>query len=246
MATALWLVRHGETQSNVDRIFQGQLDIPLNARGHRQARQVAEVLQEQRFDAVYSSDLARCADTARAIAALTGNTVEFEPELRELHYGVLQGVRYEQFRDVLTAHGLADEWGPGVFSRDGIAPPGGESMQQLRERAVRFVARIDREHPPDANRTLLVVSHGGTLRALMTVLLGLPIEERESFAFANCSVTRVVRDAGGAAAVDCLNEVYWHEADVSHSAGDGEAAYGVDQAPNVVVAREVGGRDAHG
>jgi broad specificity phosphatase PhoE len=245
VATTLWLVRHGETQFNVDGIFQGQLDTQLNARGRRQARQVAEALHGQCFDAVYSSDLSRCVDTVRAIADLTGNAVAFEPDLREMHYGVLQGVRYDQFRDVLAAHGLAEAWGTGVFSRDGMAPPDGESIHQLRERAERFVARLDHEHPPETGRSLLVVSHGGTLRALMTVLLGLPIEERSSFAFANCSVTRVVRDGSGVTAVDCANEVYWHDEEPSYSAADGEAAHGINQASNVVVAREIGRRDSN-
>jgi broad specificity phosphatase PhoE len=246
VATTLWLVRHGETQFNVDGIFQGQLDTPLNARGQRQARQVAEALKGQRFDAVYSSDLARCADTAQAIVALHGNTMALEPDLREMHYGVLQGIRYDQFREVLATHGLAEAWGSGVFSRDGMAPPEGESIHQLRERVERFVARLDHEHPPESGRTLLVVSHGGTLRALMTVLLGLPIEERSSFAFANCSVTRVVRDSDGVTSVACANEVYWRDEELMRSAADGESAHSINQAVNVPVAREIGSGDANG
>lgn len=246
MATTIWLVRHGETQSNVDRIFQGQLDTPLNARGLRQANEVSEALRSQQFDAIYSSDLARCADTARSIASLTNNVVVFDPDLRELHYGVLQGVRYERFRDVLAEHGLAEAWGPGVFSSDGSAPPEGESIHQLRERVARFITRLDQTHPPAANETVLIVSHGGTLRAMMTVLLGLSIEERNSYAFANCSVTRVRREHSGVTEVDCLNEIYWREDDFPSSAAEGEAAYGVDQAPDIIVTGEVGRRDSDG
>jgi broad specificity phosphatase PhoE len=244
VATTLWLVRHGETQANVDGIFQGQMDTLLNARGQRQAREVAALLGERSFDVIYSSDLRRCADTARAIATLTGHDIVFDPDLRELHYGVLQGVQYQHFHEVLARYGLSDEWGPGVFSQRGIAPPEGESIGDLRVRVARFVERIDSAHATDLNHEVLVVSHGGTLRALMTVLLGLPIEQRSSYAFANCSVTRVVRDAANGTIVECLNEIYWREEDFPVSAGEGEAAYGVDQAPDIVIAREVSRGDA--
>ena len=239
-------MRHGETQANVERIFQGQMDTLLNARGQRQAREVAAMLGEQSFDAIYSSDLRRCADTALEIAALTGHEIVFDLDLRELHYGVLQGVPYIRFREVLAEHGLADEWGPGVFSERGIAPPDGESMDDLRARAVRFVERIDAAHPAELSHSILIVSHGGTLRALMTILLGQQIEERGSYSFANCSVTRVVRDGPNGTTIDCLNEIYWSEDDFPDSAGEGEGAYGVDQAPDVIITREVGRGDANG
>ena len=245
MATTLWLVRHGETQANADRIFQGQLDTTLNARGLRQASEVGLALRGQRFDAVYTSDLTRCVQTTKAIVSHSGSEIQFEPDIRELHYGVLQGVGFDRFRDVLAIHGMADEWGPGIFSEHGIAPPGGESILDLRDRVARFAQMLDERHSSNLNHQVLVVSHGGTLRVLMTVLLGLPVEGRNAYAFANCSVTRLIRDENGFTSVDCFNEIHWDESDFPESSAEGDRAYGVDQASDVIIRREVGGGDPH-
>jgi glucosyl-3-phosphoglycerate phosphatase len=197
VALDIYLVRHGETQSNLDRVFQGHLDTSLTERGEQQAECVARWLRGTRFDRIYASDLARAADTARAIARLQDvSEIVFDPELREMHYGVLQGVPVADFSRVLEPYGVAAEWGSGAFSERGVAPPGGESLMKLRNRVTRFVARLDAEYSSSQDYSVLVVSHGGFLRVLMTVLLELPARKRHSFAFDNCSVTRVHRTSG--------------------------------------------------
>ena len=189
------MVRHGETQSNLDRVFQGHLDTNLTDRGHDQAHTVGKWLQDVRFDVVYSSDLARAYDTARAIAQYQqDSTIILDRKLREMNYGVLQGVPISDFATVLEPYGFATEWGSGAFSAKGLAPPGGESLRQLRNRVARFVARLDADHSDNEVRKVLVVTHGGFLRVMMTVLLELPAKTRHAFAFENCSVTRFVRD----------------------------------------------------
>lgn len=225
MATTIWLVRHGETQANVEGIFQGQTDSPLNDRGRRQAADVARALGTVHFDRIYASDLSRAADTAGAIAGLQGLDVVLDPELRELHYGVLQGVRYDEFRDVLKDHGVADQWGPGIFSANGMAPPGGESIADLRSRIVRFIQRLDETHPPESDQSVLLVAHGGTLLVMLTVLLDLPVSSRQAFVFTNCCVSRVHR-AVDSTRLELHNAVYWSSA---VGDGSGSLATGVAQ-----------------
>lgn len=212
MATTIWLVRHGETQANADGIFQGHSDTHLNERGQAQARSVARALCDIHFDAIYASDLARAAHTAEAIAAGRDVELMLVPALREMHYGVLQGVRYLDFQDVLAQHGIGDEWGPGRFSATGMAPPEGESIEDLRERLGGFIDRLDADHPPEAADSVLLVAHGGTFRTLITVLLDLPLSARTAFAFSNCSVTRISRD-GGESRLELHNAVYWEGED---------------------------------
>lgn len=196
MALDIYLVRHGETQSNLDRVFQGHMDTQLTERGVEQAECVARWLQDTPFDTIYASDLARAANTARAISDSQGGAdIVFDRDLREMHYGVLQGVAIADFASVLEPYGVASEWGSGAFSSKGLAPPGGESVRRLRNRVTRFVARLDAEHEPEEHRKVLVVTHGGFLRVMMTVLLELPTRKRHVFVFDNCSVTRLVRDA---------------------------------------------------
>ncbi len=197
MALDIYLVRHGETQSNLERVFQGHMDNHLTDRGVEQAECVGEWLIDTNFDTIYSSDLARAANTARAIASAQGGAdIVFDRDLREMHYGVLQGVAIADFATVLAPYGVAGEWGNGAFSEKGLAPPGGESIRRLRNRVTRFVARLDAEHPPEEHHRVLVVTHGGFLRVMMTVLLELPTRKRHAFAFDNCSLTRLIREDG--------------------------------------------------
>jgi broad specificity phosphatase PhoE len=210
MATTLWLVRHGETSSNAEGVFQGHLDVVLNERGEQQAAAVGQRLAEVEFDAVYASDLQRAARTAEIIVG-ERHEVILDPDLREMHYGVLQGARYHDAPTLLSQHGLGDAWTSGDFHRKGTAAPGGESIRQFRSRSRRFVQRIDATHPPDAGHHILVVAHGGKLSVLMTVLLGLPAYSRSSFRFANCGITRVSR-AGLRTTIDLHNLVAWDDA----------------------------------
>jgi broad specificity phosphatase PhoE len=210
VTTTLWLVRHGETSANAEGVFQGHLDVLLNDRGEQQARAVAEQLADVDFDAVYASDLQRAARTAEIIAA-GRSVVILDPDLREMHYGILQGTRYHEAPTLLHEHGLAEAWKSGEFHRRGTAAPGGESVRQFRSRSRRFVRRIDDAHPPDLNHHLLIVAHGGKLSVLMTVLLGLPAYNRHSFRFANCGISRVSR-TDRRTTLDLHNLVVWDDA----------------------------------
>jgi broad specificity phosphatase PhoE len=209
VTTTLWLVRHGETSSNADGVFQGHLDVGLNQHGEDQAAAVGERLACIDFDAVYASDLQRAARTADIIVG--GRCpVTLDPDLREMHYGVLQGVRYHDAPSVLASHGLSDAWNSGEFHRKGMASPGGESLRQFRNRSRRFVERIDRCHPSDAGHNVLIVAHGGKLSVLMTVLLDIPSLSRRSFRFANCGITRVSR-SHIRTTMDLHNLVVWDD-----------------------------------
>lgn len=210
MATTLWLVRHGETSSNAEGVFQGHLDVVLNERGEQQAAAVGVRLAHIRFEAVYASDLQRAARTAEIVVA-GRHEVVLDPDLREMHYGVLQGAHYHDAPTLLDEHGLGDAWKSGEFHRKGTAAPGGESIRQFRSRSRRFVQRIDAMHPADAGHNILVVAHGGKLSVLMTVLLGLPTFSRNSFRFANCGITRVAR-SGLRTTIDLHNLVVWDDA----------------------------------
>jgi probable phosphoglycerate mutase len=202
----LWLIRHGETAHNLDGIFQGQLDTPLTERGHEQARQTGAALANVGFSRIYASDLRRAADTALAMAGQVGNSVQFDPRLRELHYGVLQGVRYSEFREVLAQHGMDVEWGQGVFSQRGIAAPGGESLDDLLTRLNTFTDELLAN--TDALGDVAVVAHGGSLRTLLTSFLGMPPIARDKLAMSNCGVSQVsYRD--GRWRLEFHNRVYW-------------------------------------
>jgi broad specificity phosphatase PhoE len=160
-ATRIILVRHGATEWNHSKRAQGQADIELDTEGKRQAIAVAEDLAHVEVDAVYSSDLKRALDTARPIAESHGLEVVVDPEFREIDQGEWEGLHVDEIK-----RRWPDLWGP---TRHYTARPGGESPQQVRDRALQALVRIAQAHPGD---TVVVVSHGGTIRCISAEALG--------------------------------------------------------------------------
>ena len=145
--TTILLARHGETDWNRENRWQGWADPPLNDAGRAQARALAEQLQETPFDAVYSSDLRRAHETAEIVAAPHGVPVISDPGLREIDVGSWSGL----------THAEIEERFPGGER------PDGETREQHLERVLQAAERIARANP---NRRILLVTHGGTMRAL--------------------------------------------------------------------------------
>lgn len=161
MSTTLFLVRHGSTEWNRTKRAQGHADIDLNAEGHRQAIAAAQELAHLKIDAVFSSDLKRALATADPIASAHGLEVRIDPDLREIDQGEWEGLTVEEIQARWP-----ELWGP---ARHYNARPGGESPQQVRDRALRAVRRIVGEYPDGC---VVIISHGGTIRWLSAAALG--------------------------------------------------------------------------
>jgi broad specificity phosphatase PhoE len=173
--TTFYFVRHGESEGNAARVFTGQRDSPLTARGREQAEVVAEELANVKFDRIVSSDLSRTRDTAEAIAKRHGIPVEIIPELREINVGDRTGTPFDE------ARGLPN------WSDDGfVAWPGGETLDQVLARTLGAIGRLTRE---SRGKTILVVGHGGVNRILLSHFLGiLPKLDRTPGGNTNISV----------------------------------------------------------
>jgi len=173
----LW--RHGQTRWNVERRFQGSTDVELTETGRAQARRAARLLAGLRPDAIIASDLRRAADTAAELAALTGLEVTLDEALRETYAGVWQGLTHDE---IIARYG--DEyaaWKRGEPVRRG----GGELETEVADRAAPVVLRHVEKLPEDG--TLVVVSHGGTIRTTIGRLLGLDPRDWESLGgLTNC------------------------------------------------------------
>ena len=179
----LYIVRHGETVWNREGRIQGHTDVGLSHRGLEQARLLAERLKPVRFDAAYASDLSRAAGTAAAILDGRGVPVSPTPRLREYHKGAFEGMTEGELRSKYPA-----EY-PGYVAKDlDYAPDGGESTRQVSERMTSVINEIKERHLRD---TVLVVGHGGSLRAAMMALLGMSLDANWRFLFGNCHLTIV-------------------------------------------------------
>ena len=161
--TTLLLVRHGETDWNSERRWQGHADRPLNERGREQARVLGAELAGRRIDAIYSSDLLRARETAEIVAAELRLELRVDPGLREVDVGSWSGL----------AHGEIEASDPDGFRRwqeGGKGWEHGESYEEMGERVVATVLEIAAAHPDE---TLVVVSHGGSIRACRAAAAGL-------------------------------------------------------------------------
>ena len=170
--TTVFLARHGQSDWNAAGRWQGHADRPLTALGLRQAAELAEELAGVTLDAVYSSDLRRARETAEAVAAPRGQTVVVLPELREVDVGSWSGL----------THAEAKERFPQAFRRWADGGQGwddGETYEHMAGRVVEAVRDLAAGH---AGGTLLVVSHGGPIRALHAVALGLDVSQHRRLA----------------------------------------------------------------
>jgi broad specificity phosphatase PhoE len=172
--TTLLFVRHGETEWNAQRRWQGHADVPLNERGREQARELADSLSGDHLDAIYTSDLSRARDTAEAVAARLGVDVVVDSDLREIHVGPIEGL-------------TADE----AAAYEGWQ---GEPKESHAERVLAAVRRIAERHPEGR---VLVVTHGGSMRRVHEHLR---LDGRGPFD--NCVVWRCAHEDGSLRAID--------------------------------------------
>jgi alpha-ribazole phosphatase len=165
--TKVILVRHGQTLWNLEMKYQGHCDVALTDKGIRQAKLAAERLAGERISAVYASDLNRAFKTAECIASKHNLPVAAIPELREINFGDWEGMTFEGISDPINNH-WSEEMTK-VFSHPGEAQiPGGENFIQVRERAMSALHKLVAAHP---DQTIVVVSHGGTIRTVLCAIL---------------------------------------------------------------------------
>jgi broad specificity phosphatase PhoE len=203
--TLLVLMRHAQTEWNVERRFQGQLDVPLSARGQVEAREVARWLAGLgvNFSTLYSSDLSRAVETAKPIVALQpGITVVYSEAIRELDCGEWQG---------LTTYEVEERY-PGQLRRwrediKGFTLPGGESVPDVQQRMSSYLGEVVRRH---AGKSVLVMSHGAALTAYLAAVNHWDLQETwdsRRARMSNAGVTILAFSGEGQARILLFNSV---------------------------------------
>lgn len=191
LMTRVLLIRHGETLWNRERRWQGHADIPLSREGERQAEELARYLQ-QGFDSVphlYSSDLARAADTARRIGSALGVHPVLDPAWREMDVGSWSGLSRDEIMQ-----SFPEEWERMAAGED-LPRGGGETFAGFTRRVVTALARLPEIHRGD---NVAVVTHGGVIRATLLYVLGLPYSRlREMARFDNTAFAELHRGNEG-------------------------------------------------
>lgn len=192
------MVRHGQTQWNASRRFQGRSDIALSDIGRRQARAIAQALRDEPFTHAFSSDLQRAHETAQTIAALHPELeVRTDERLREFDFGAWEGLTWAQ---------IVERW-PELLEREATAarlyaPNDGERFSDVVARVEAFLREV-RSLGPDAH--VLAVAHAGVLHAAVAALQPEGVDP-EGLVFSTAGFTRFAMD-GPRARIITLNDV---------------------------------------
>ncbi len=198
----LFIVRHGQTDWNKLKKFQGQVNIPLNSVGREQTAILAEALKDLPYDAVYTSPLDRCREMAETICGVgsdragekspsTHPEIIVEPLIIEIAFGIYEGTSFADKSVFTKDHPFHNYF----FDRANYQPPAGaESFDQVLARAEGFLSKIQRDQ---AGKNVLAFSHGAFIRSLLGLVKGLDqAAQGAMIAPNNCSVTVLSDDSG--------------------------------------------------
>jgi len=179
----IFIVRHGQTFSNVNGIIQGQnKDSGLTKVGIAQAKRIGKRLKETVFHNLYTSDLGRAIQTTEIINKYTKcENVETNAFLQERKFGILEGMTLKEINEKYSRENFP--WRNNFKD----APPNGESIDSVINRVQLFVNFLLSKSKEDSN--ILIVTHGGIVRALVLSILGLNTDFWNNFNFKNGSIT---------------------------------------------------------
>lgn len=181
---AWWLIRHGETDWNLNGRFQGSSDVSLNATGQKQAEALIPRLAEMAFDAIYASDLQRVRETVRAALNGRDESIIFDQRLREMDFGRWEGLTWDEIREQYP-----QEFAMWSQNRD-QNPHGGERISEMAGRVQTFIDDLQEKY--QGEKQILIFAHGGTLGIMLCQLFQVDINKWWQFRFQNCTMNEVL------------------------------------------------------
>ena len=190
MKTEILLIRHGQSEGNLQHVFCGQTDVALTETGRKQAEVTAEYLKDRNIDRFYSSPLSRAYETALAAAKYHGKTVEKIEQIAEIYGGEWENVSFEEIKAKYPEE--LRVWNECIGKS---RCPGGESPTDVQERVYPAFESLAKGNE---GKTLCVAAHGMVIRVFAARILGISMEKLDSLPWApNASVTTVEYENGG-------------------------------------------------
>jgi phosphoserine phosphatase len=165
LTTSIYLVRHGQTAWNKEEIFRGRTDVPLDETGLKQAELVGQYFKEMEIHGIYSSSLSRAWQTAEKVAEFHNLRVEPLPGILDMSFGNWEGRPHQEIRE--SDNKTYRQW---VETPHLVRLPGGESLDDVRVRAMAAMEEVIRNH---SGKTLVLVTHRVVNKVLICGILGL-------------------------------------------------------------------------
>lgn len=165
--TRLFLIRHAETiDEDSTKVFKGTIDIPLSETGIARIKAASQFMSRFHLDFIYTSALSRCIESGKIIAEPHGLQVQVVEGLNELHFGLWEGLSFEEVQERYS-----EELKAWLGDLEEQSPPGGETLREARKRVMKAFYDVAEAH---AGQTGLVVAHAGVLRIIVSSILDLP------------------------------------------------------------------------
>ena len=186
--TTIMLIRHGNTDWNIEEIFRGLADVELNETGMKQAKLLAEYLEDEPIKEIYSSPLKRALKTAKTISESHGLEVMAARELIDFDYGEWQGLSHGVVKERYPK--LYDDW---MRNPQLVRMPKGENLDDVKRRTISLVDRLIAEH----EGTTALLSHRVIHKVLICALLGLDNSHFWNIRLDTCGITTFTHDDNG-------------------------------------------------
>lgn len=161
------LVRHGETEGNIKGLYEGRSEVSISENGKKQALKLGELLKRYKFSKVYSSPQRRCKETLDIITEKLNNEAQiiYDDKLREIDFGLWEGLDYKGIEELFPG-----EWSEFMTDFQRFTFPKGEKFEEFYCRSVEFVEYLKLE---EIKGNILIVTHGGVIRAILSYLMSL-------------------------------------------------------------------------
>lgn len=191
------LVRHGETEANHKGIYSGWTNYDLTTKGKKQAEKLGKILKNENIDDIFVSPLKRVKDTAQVIANELDKDINIIESLKELGFGIFEGKTNKELQTEYKED--YDKW---VNDYINYKIPEGESLQELYDRVDEFLKTLT-----NTDKTYLVVTHGGVIRTIITILLNMDLEKMWNFKTSPGSLIEIEYNDGFGVLTKLLNTI---------------------------------------
>lgn len=180
----LYLIRHGESTSNVHKTFTGHQDAPLTDLGHKQADCISRYFLGIHIDRIYASDLSRAYETALPLSKISRVPIEKNPAFREINGGKWEYQKFVELTDLYP-----EDYARWRYDLGNARPTGGESIREICKRTTEAVDAIAKAHPEE---TVVIATHAVPIRVMLSSWLTGGVEEIGSTSWVpNASITKV-------------------------------------------------------
>lgn len=188
MTTKIFLIRHGESQQNINDVLSGVTDIPLSEKGKEQCSVLAHYFEGVKINKVFATPLQRAKDSAKFIFPKHEALIEIAESLIEFNYGNYEGYKRSEYNS--SNDKIIQQW---ITAPSNLTFPGGDNIQEHAQRALTGITKL-----ADKNKgtILACISHRTTIRLILSQIIGLPLDNFRFLPCSNCGISEITYNNG--------------------------------------------------